>query len=234
MDRGPIEHPRPILECGHLLGSASIELEFSGEGHAGNRCEFLRPEISSDAKLFQTSPEAPTGFDYVIRKPPTAIRERPSITPQSRRESLAAESLSGADGETGALLIPAFAVERTQELIVDLVDLMQRGRISDGTDLSRFRPWPFAPPRFFANMRRNSAPISISRRFSPLSESAFHRDCQRKQGDRKSFLDSTSSLPRAACAMPAGSATISSVGLESESNGSAGPASRRAARWDGS
>ena len=29
----------------------------------------------------------------------------------------------------GALLIPAFAVERTQELIVDLVDLMERGEI---------------------------------------------------------------------------------------------------------
>jgi metallo-beta-lactamase family protein len=29
----------------------------------------------------------------------------------------------------GALLIPAFAVERTQELIVDLVDLMERGEV---------------------------------------------------------------------------------------------------------
>ena len=29
----------------------------------------------------------------------------------------------------GAMLIPAFAVERTQELIVDLVDLMERGDV---------------------------------------------------------------------------------------------------------
>ena len=42
------------------------------------------------------------------------VSPRKSATPRARN---------------GALLIPAFAVERTQELIVDLVDLMERGEI---------------------------------------------------------------------------------------------------------
>ena len=80
--------------AGHLLGSASIELEFSGEGHAGQPLRILASgDIGPDAKLFQTSPEAPTGFDYVISESTYGDRERPSITPQSRRESLAAEFL---------------------------------------------------------------------------------------------------------------------------------------------
>jgi metallo-beta-lactamase family protein len=115
--------------AGHLLGSASIELEFLGEGYSGQPLRILASgDIGPDAKLLETSPEAPTGFDYVISESTYGDRERPSITAQSRRESLAAE-VSQAQAADGALLIPAFAVERTQELIVDLVDLMQRGKI---------------------------------------------------------------------------------------------------------
>ena len=46
----------------------------------------------------------------------------------ARRAQLAAE-LRDAHAAGGPLLMPAFAVERTQELIVDLVDLMNRGAI---------------------------------------------------------------------------------------------------------
>ena len=49
-------------------------------------------------------------------------------TPEERRQRLASE-VRDAAAARGALLIPAFAVERTQELIVDLVDLMERGNI---------------------------------------------------------------------------------------------------------
>ena len=115
--------------AGHLLGSASIEIEFLGEGNSGQPLRILASgDIGPDAKLLETSPEAPTGFDYVISESTYGDRERPSITAQTRRESLAAE-VSQAQAADGALLIPAFAVERTQELIVDLVDLMQRGKI---------------------------------------------------------------------------------------------------------
>jgi metallo-beta-lactamase family protein len=57
---------------------------------------------------------------------PTTIR--PSTTHALRRSHLAQEVRDAASGR-GALLIPAFAVERTQELIVDLTDLMARGEI---------------------------------------------------------------------------------------------------------
>ena len=54
--------------------------------------------------------------------------DRPSTTAADRRAHLAREVRDAAAAK-GAMLIPAFAVERTQELIVDLIDLMQRGEI---------------------------------------------------------------------------------------------------------
>ena len=115
--------------AGHLLGSASIELAFAGEGASGNPLRVLASgDIGPDAKLLQPDPEAPAGLDYVLCEATYGAEDRPPITRESRRQCLAAE-VREAQAADGALLIPAFAVERTQELIVDLVDLMQRGEI---------------------------------------------------------------------------------------------------------
>ncbi len=116
--------------AGHLLGSASIEMEFVGEGPAGQSLRVLvSGDIGPDAKLLQPDPEAPAGFDYVISESTYGNVDRPATTPQARRQRLAAE-LRDAAAAKGALLIPAFAVERTQELIVDIVDLMERGEVA--------------------------------------------------------------------------------------------------------
>ena len=53
--------------AGHLLGSASIEIEFAGAGSGGQPLRLLASgDIGPDAKLLQPDPKAPTGFDYVI------------------------------------------------------------------------------------------------------------------------------------------------------------------------
>ena len=115
--------------AGHLLGSASIELEFANEGISGQPLLVLASgDIGPDAKLFQPEPKAPTGLDYVISESTYGNEDRPAVTREARRQHLATE-VREAHAAGGALLIPAFAVERTQELIVDLVDLMERGDI---------------------------------------------------------------------------------------------------------
>ena len=115
--------------AGHLLGSASIEIEFAGHGKAGAPLRVLASgDIGPDAKLLQPDPEAPAGLDYVICESTYGDTERSPVTAESRRRRLA-EFVRAAHAADGPLLIPAFAVERTQELIVDLVDLMQRGDI---------------------------------------------------------------------------------------------------------
>lgn len=115
--------------AGHLLGSASIEIEFDGAGTGGQPLRLLASgDIGPDAKLLQPDPKAPAGFDYVISESTYGDRIRAATTPEQRRQRLASEVRDAAAAK-GALLIPAFAVERTQELIVDLVDLMERSDI---------------------------------------------------------------------------------------------------------
>jgi metallo-beta-lactamase family protein len=115
--------------AGHLLGSASIEVEFAGAGKDGKPLRILASgDLGPDAKLLEPIPEGPTGLDYVICESTYGDEDRPPVTRESRRQRLADEA-HAAHAFGGALLIPAFAVERTQELIVDLVDLMEAGDI---------------------------------------------------------------------------------------------------------
>jgi metallo-beta-lactamase family protein len=115
--------------AGHLLGSASVEIEFDNEDAWRKPLRVLcSGDVGPDAKLLQPDPKAPAGFDYVISESTYGDRERVPITPNARRARLSAE-VRDAAARKGALLIPAFAVERTQELIVDLVDLMEREEI---------------------------------------------------------------------------------------------------------
>jgi metallo-beta-lactamase family protein len=115
--------------AGHILGSASIELEFASAGSSRQALRVLvSGDLGPDEKLLQPNPEAPTGFDYVISESTYGNVDRPPTTAQARRQRLAAE-VRDASVARGALLIPAFAVERTQELIADLIDLMERGEV---------------------------------------------------------------------------------------------------------
>jgi metallo-beta-lactamase family protein len=115
--------------AGHLLGSASIELEIADASHTERpRRILISGDVGPDAKLLEPDPQAPTGVDYVIVESTYGNVDRPATTSESRRHRLA-EEIRNAAALKGPLLLPAFAVERTQELIVDLVDLMERQEV---------------------------------------------------------------------------------------------------------
>ena len=113
--------------AGHLLGSVSVEVEVAQEGKKPIRLLFSG-DIGPDNKMLHHDPEAPAGFDFVICESTYGGRDRFERSEEARRQILAAE-VSDAAARKGALLIPSFAVERTQELVTDLVQLMDRGDI---------------------------------------------------------------------------------------------------------
>lgn len=118
-----------LWNAGHLLGSASIELEFaSGEAAEKPVRVLVSGDLGPDAKLLQPGPTAPTDFDYVIVESTYGDVDRPAITRAARRDHLAA-TVREAAGRNGSLLIPSFAVERAQELIFDLLVLMSKKAI---------------------------------------------------------------------------------------------------------
>ena len=113
--------------AGHLLGSASIEVEVDQTAAKPLRLLFSG-DIGPDNKMLHYDPEAPTGFDFVICESTYGGRDRFERSEEGRREILAGE-VTAAAAKKGALLIPSFAVERTQELVTDLVKLMDEGKV---------------------------------------------------------------------------------------------------------
>jgi metallo-beta-lactamase family protein len=125
--------PQPGVQArywnaGHILGSASIELKV--EDQAGGRPLHLlfSGDLGPDEKVFHLEPEAPAGFDYILCESTYGDRDRADATVAERRGTLCQEILEAHDAG-GNLLIPAFAVERTQELLHDIGVLMAEGKI---------------------------------------------------------------------------------------------------------
>jgi metallo-beta-lactamase family protein len=110
--------------AGHMLGSASVEVEATAP--AGPIRILFSGDLGPGHKLLQFDPEAPAGFDHVVVESTYGDTDRGEITEAQRRGALRAE-VRAAIHDNGALLIPSFAVERTQELLADLVQLMDAG-----------------------------------------------------------------------------------------------------------
>ena len=89
-------------------------------------------DIGPDHKMLEPDPEAPTGFDYVICESTYGGKDRFERSEEKRRE-LMAQEVNAAAARKGALLIPSFAVERTQEVVTDLVWLMEQGKVPSTT-----------------------------------------------------------------------------------------------------
>lgn len=114
--------------AGHILGSASIELKVGSAGTARPVHMLFSGDLGPDEKVFHLEPDAPAGFDYILCESTYGDREREDATVEERRAALKREILD-ADQAGGNLVIPAFAVERTQELLHDIGVLMATGEI---------------------------------------------------------------------------------------------------------
>ena len=112
-----------LWNAGHILGSASAELEVGG-----TRLMFSG-DLGPDHKAFHPDPCAPIGFDHVVCESTYGDRVREEMTIEQRRTLLEAE-IKAALTRGGNLVIPVFALERTQELLLDMASLINAGRLA--------------------------------------------------------------------------------------------------------
>jgi metallo-beta-lactamase family protein len=110
--------------AGHILGAASVEIEA-----AGVRL-LLSGDLGPDNKAFHPDPQAPSSLDHVVCESTYGDRPREKFTIEQRRSQLEAQ-IKDALVRGGNLVIPSFALERTQELLLDLAKLAGAGRIPD-------------------------------------------------------------------------------------------------------
>lgn len=109
-----------FLDAGHILGSAMVRFRRSGRsllfsGDIGNHGAALIPEAAH-----------PTDIDYLVMESVYGNRTHDRSIP--RREQLARAVGEGVN-RRGTILIPAFSMERTQDLLFDLRELMEESII---------------------------------------------------------------------------------------------------------
>ena len=115
-----------FVEAGHILGSASVILDCT-EGGKTTRLVFSG-DIGRSGLPIIRDPEPPEGADVVIMESTYGNRDHPAF--EDAQERLAA-IVSQTAKRGGKLLIPAFAVGRTQELVYELHALARAGRIPE-------------------------------------------------------------------------------------------------------
>lgn len=113
-----------FVDAGHILGSASIILDCR-EGSVERRLIFSG-DIGRRGLPIIRDPQIPGGADVVVMESTYGNRDHaPVEDARSRLASVVTETAS----RGGRVLIPAFAVGRTQELLYDLHGLFREGRI---------------------------------------------------------------------------------------------------------
>jgi metallo-beta-lactamase family protein len=115
--------------AGHLLGSASIEVE-ADDGDGKPMRLLFSGDLGPDQKLLQVPAEGPSDLDVVIVESTYGSIDRQELSSDGRR-TLLMQEVHAASRAGGAMLVPSFAVERTQEVVTDLIALMAAGRIPE-------------------------------------------------------------------------------------------------------
>ena len=112
------------VDAGHILGSASVIVDCT-EGSRTRRLIFSG-DIGRWGQPIIRDPQSPGGGDMVIMESTYGDRDHPKLTDmRSHLASIVSETAA----RGGRVIIPAFAVGRTQEMIYDLHGLMQEGKI---------------------------------------------------------------------------------------------------------
>lgn len=116
--------------AGHILGAASVEVETSPrDGAPGPRLLFSG-DLGPGDRAFHDDPEAPADIDHLVLESTYGGRERATLDERGRQAVLE-EVMRRALTRGGPILMPVFAVERTQELLYDLDVLIDEGRLPD-------------------------------------------------------------------------------------------------------
>lgn len=124
-------------EAGHILGSGSIRLEIEEDGKTTSL--IFSGDIGRPQALIVKNPVTPPQADYVFME--STYGDRNHRDAESSTEELAkAIAYSYARGEK--VIIPAFAIERTQEMLYCLHELKKQDRLPP--DMAIFVDSPLA------------------------------------------------------------------------------------------
>ncbi|MEK7629995.1 MAG: MBL fold metallo-hydrolase [Patescibacteria group bacterium] len=109
-----------LYDAGHILGSSSVVVSAEGKKI------IFSGDLGNMPPPFIKQTEAPNDADYVLIESTYGNRVHEAVI---KRKDLLEDFIEETVKSKGTLMIPAFALERTQELIFELNELVENGRI---------------------------------------------------------------------------------------------------------
>lgn len=113
--------------AGHVLGSAFIEIELEEAGQ--KRKIVFSGDLGEDDHPIVNDPDRFKSADFLVVESTYGNRNRDQVSKEDRLAKLA-EVFKEAEKRGGKIIIPAFALERTQDMLHDILILKERKEIS--------------------------------------------------------------------------------------------------------
>lgn len=140
-----------LQRAGHILGSAYVECDIHDRASDENTRVVFSGDLGAPYAPLLPAPRAPYNADILVLESTYGDRNHESRS--NRRQRLQAV-LEKALADQGTVLIPAFSIGRTQELLYELEDIIHRMKLKAssapvGADSSAMSadsgPWPTLP-----------------------------------------------------------------------------------------
>ncbi|MDA8596830.1 MBL fold metallo-hydrolase [Candidatus Pacebacteria bacterium] len=109
-----------FTDAGHILGSAMVQLE-----RAGKKIVFTG-DIGNVPQPLLNPPVVPTDYDYLVMESVYGDRLHEEV---EERTELLQHYIEDTQQKDGTLIIPAFSLERTQGMLLEINNLVESGAI---------------------------------------------------------------------------------------------------------
>lgn len=113
--------------AGHVLGSSFIEINIK-ENNETRRLVFSG-DLGEDDHPIVNDPDRIKSTDFLVVESTYGDRNREEVTKEQRLEKIA-QVFKEAEKRGGKIIIPAFSLERTQDLLHDILILKKKNKIS--------------------------------------------------------------------------------------------------------
>jgi len=114
-----------LLDAGHILGSAIIEVDLKQSKNSIIKIIFSGDLGNSPAPLLRPT-DLPTSGDYILIESAYGDKVHQDFL---QRKDLLEDTIENTIKNKGVLMIPSFAIERTQEILYELNELVENQRI---------------------------------------------------------------------------------------------------------
>lgn len=113
----PDEISLVFKDAGHILGSAMVHLT------RGDKKIVFTGDVGNIPQPLLSPPDVPTEYDYLVMESVYGDRLHEQV---EERTALLAEQLIKTHKQNGTLLIPAFSLERTQAMLLEINNLIEQ------------------------------------------------------------------------------------------------------------